>query len=124
MKNLISKAGRAIALQAVALVSCFAMFSAISTAHAEMPPLPQQMWQGKSDVQVADEARRDPNQYCTQCHETANATGKPFSHAGKHFQHGTKSPNSGEQMQTKIVHLTLQRFPPLAALVPLHKLKN
>ena len=43
MKNLISKAGRAIALQAVALVSCFAMFSAISTAHAEMPPLPQQM---------------------------------------------------------------------------------
>ena len=70
MKNLISKAGRAIALQAVALASCFAMFSAISTAYAEMPPLPQQMWQGKSDVQVADEARRDPNQYCTQCHET------------------------------------------------------
>ena len=54
MKNLISKAGRAIALQAVALASCFAMFSAISIAHAEMPPLPQQMWQGKSDVQVAD----------------------------------------------------------------------
>jgi len=76
MKNLISKAGRAIALQAVALASCFAMFSAISTAYAEMPPLPQQMWQGKSDVQVADEARRDPNQYCTQCHETGNATGK------------------------------------------------
>ena len=104
MKNLISKAGRAIALQAVALVSCFAMFSAISTAHAEMPPLPQQMWQGKSDVQVADEARRDPNQYCTQCHETANATGKPFSHAGKHFQHGTKSPNSGEQVTCVSCH--------------------
>ena len=104
MKNLISKAGRAIALQAVALASCFAMFSAISTAHAEMPPLPQQMWQGKSDVQVAEEARRDPNQYCTQCHETANATGKPFSHAGKHFQHGTKSPNSGEQVTCVSCH--------------------
>ena len=104
MKNLISKAGRAIALQAVALASCFAMFSAISIAHAEMPPLPQQMWQGKSDVQVADEARRDPNKYCTQCHETANATGKPFSHAGKHFQHGTKSPNSGEQVTCVSCH--------------------
>jgi cytochrome c nitrite reductase, pentaheme subunit len=100
MKNLISKAGRAIALQAVIFASCFA----ISTAHAEMPPLPQQMWEAKSDSQIAEDARRDPNKYCTQCHETANATGKPFSHAGKHFQHGTKSPNSGEQVTCVSCH--------------------
>lgn len=114
MKNLILKVGRAIALQAGVLVSCFAIFSAISTAYAEMPPLPHSMWQEKSDgtsadgtsadSTITDDARRDPNKYCTQCHETANATGKPFSHAGKHFQHGTKSPNTGEQVTCVSCH--------------------
>ena len=77
MKNLISKAGRAIALQAVIFASCFA----ISTAHAEMPPLPQQMWEAKSDSQIAEDARRDPNKYCTQCLATRANTSKVMQKA-------------------------------------------
>ncbi len=95
MKNLISKAGRAIALQAVV----FAGFFAISTANAEMPAQPKPIWTAEtSDVKILEESRRDPNKYCTQCHESANATGKPFHHAGKHFQESAKSPNTGKQV--------------------------
>ncbi|AHG72645.1 Cytochrome c-type protein NrfB [Mannheimia sp. USDA-ARS-USMARC-1261] len=103
MKNLISKAGRRIALlQAVA----FASFFAISTASAEMPAPPKPLWQSEQadNSQIAQDARRDPNKYCTQCHETANATGKPFHHAGKHFQKDVKSPNTGEQLTCVSCH--------------------
>lgn len=97
MKKLISKAGRAVALiQAVV----FAGFFAISSANALMPEQPKPLWQSETadDAKVAQDARRDPNKYCTQCHESANATGKPFHHAGKHFQKDVKSPNNGEPL--------------------------
>ncbi|VEB25415.1 cytochrome c nitrite reductase pentaheme subunit [Actinobacillus lignieresii] len=102
MKNIISKAGRAIALQAVA----FASFLAISTAsQADMPQQPKPLWtQQASDAQIAEDARRDSNKYCVQCHESANATGKPFHHAGKHFQKDAKSPNTGEQVTCVSCH--------------------
>lgn len=91
MKKLISKAGRAVALiQAVV----FAGFFAISSANALMPEQPKPLWQSETadDAKVAQDARRDPNKYCTQCHESANATGKPFHHAGKHFQKRCEKP--------------------------------
>ncbi|WGE58393.1 cytochrome c nitrite reductase pentaheme subunit [Actinobacillus equuli] len=102
MKNIISKAGRAIALQAVV----FASFFAISTAsQAEMPQQPKPLWtEQASDAQIAEDARRDPNKYCVQCHESANATGKPFHHAGKHFQKDVKSPNNGEPITCVSCH--------------------
>lgn len=100
MKKLISKTGRAIALQAVIFASVFA----ISTANAEMPQQPKPLWTEQSDSQIAEDARRDPNKYCTQCHESANATGKPFHHAGKHFQEGVKSPNNGKQITCVSCH--------------------
>lgn len=100
MKNIITKAGRAIALQAVVFAGLFA----ISTANAEMPAQPKPLWTEQSDSQIAEEARRDPNKYCTQCHESANATGKPFSHAGKHFQESAKSPNNGKQVTCVSCH--------------------
>lgn len=96
MKKVISTVGRAFALiQAV----IFASFFAISTANAQMPAPPKSLWQADEQVdskQTVSDARRDPNKYCVQCHESANATGKPFHHAGKHFQKDVKSPNSGE----------------------------
>lgn len=100
MKKLISKTGRAIALQAVIFASVFA----ISTVNAEMPQQPKPLWTEQSDNQIAEDARRDPNKYCTQCHESANATGKPFHHAGKHFQEGVKSPNNGKQITCVSCH--------------------
>ncbi len=65
-----------------------------------MPEQPKPLWQSETadDAKVAQDARRDPNKYCTQCHESANATGKPFHHAGKHFQKDVKSPNNGEPL--------------------------
>lgn len=103
MKKLISKAGRAVALiQAVV----FAGFFAISSANALMPEQPKPLWQSETadDAKVAQDARRDPNKYCTQCHESANATGKPFHHAGKHFQKDVKSPNNGEPLTCVSCH--------------------
>ncbi|WP_018651257.1 cytochrome c nitrite reductase pentaheme subunit [Actinobacillus capsulatus] len=102
MKNIISKAGRTIALQAVV----FASFFAISTAsQAEMPQQPKPLWaEQASDAQIAEDARRDPNKYCVQCHESANATGKLFHHAGKHFQKDVKSPNNGESITCVSCH--------------------
>ncbi|WP_150540201.1 cytochrome c nitrite reductase pentaheme subunit [Actinobacillus vicugnae] len=103
MKNIISKAGRAIALQAVV----FASFFAIATAsQAEMPQQPKPIWTKAQadDAAIAEDARRDPNKYCVQCHESANATGKPFHHAGKHFQKDVKSPNTGEQITCVSCH--------------------
>ncbi|AHG74981.1 Cytochrome c-type protein NrfB [Mannheimia varigena USDA-ARS-USMARC-1296] len=103
MKNLISKAGRGIALLQAAV---FASFFAISTASAEMPAPPKPLWQSEQadNSQIAQDARRDPNKYCTQCHESANATGKPFHYAGKHFQKDVKSPNNGEQITCVSCH--------------------
>lgn len=103
MKNLISKAGRGIALlQAV----IFASFFAASTANAVMPEHPKPLWteQTADDAKIATDARRDPNKYCTQCHESANATGKPFHHAGKHFQKDVKSPNNGQPLTCVSCH--------------------
>ncbi|QLB18373.1 cytochrome c nitrite reductase pentaheme subunit [Mannheimia granulomatis] len=103
MKNLISKTGRAIALlQAVV----FAGFFAIPTANAVMPEQPKPLWieQTSDDAKISNDARRDPNKYCTQCHESANATGKPFHHAGKHFQQDVKSPNNGQPITCVSCH--------------------
>lgn len=102
MKNIISKAGRAIALHTVV----FASFWAISiVSQAEMPPQPKPLWtEQTSDTQIVEDVRRDPNKYCVQCHETANATGKPFYHEGKHFQQDVKSPNTGQPITCVSCH--------------------
>lgn len=102
MKNIITKAGRLLALQAVV----FAGFFALSAAQAEMPRQPKPIWETEQtdNAKIAEDARRDPNKYCTQCHESANATGRPFHHAGKHFQKDVKSPNNGQEITCVSCH--------------------
>lgn len=97
MKNFLAK----IAKQAVVLGSFFA----ISVAVAEMPSQPKPMWtdplanvDGKT---IAEDARRDPNTYCVNCH-TANM--EDFKHAGKHFQKDTVSPNNGKPLNCVSCH--------------------
>lgn len=97
MSTLFSKVGRAIALQAVAVASFFA----ISTASAEMPTLPKPIWQESvSGDQIAKDARRDPNKYCVDCHGHLSQ----FQHGGLHFQPETKSPNTGEPLKCTTCH--------------------
>lgn len=106
MTNLLAKMGRLLAPKQGVKAVIFGGFFAFSlAANAEMPAQPKPLWtQESSAVEVADEARRDPNKYCVQCHETANATGKPFHHFGKHFEKGVKSPNSGEPITCVSCH--------------------
>lgn len=97
MSTLFSKVGRAIALQAVAVASFFA----ISTASAEMPTPPKPIWQeSASGDQIAKDARRDPNKYCVDCHGHLSQ----FQHGGLHFQPETKSPNTGEPLKCTTCH--------------------
>lgn len=100
MKNLISKIGRFAALQAVAFAGLFAI-STVNAQEGHFPAHPQQLWaETASDAQIAKDARRDPNKYCVDCHGHLSA----FEHAGKHFQHGTVSPNNGKELNCTTCH--------------------
>ncbi|KAE9532907.1 cytochrome c nitrite reductase pentaheme subunit [Ursidibacter arcticus] len=98
MKHFLSKVGRMLALQAVTLVGFFAISS---TAMAEMPAPPKPLWeQDIDDATIAKDARRDPNTYCVNCHGHLSN----FKHHGKHFQHGTVSPNTGKPLTCVSCH--------------------
>lgn len=103
MKQIISKAGRLLALQAVTLVSFFAISSNVL---AEMPAQPKPIWIEKeplADVDgatIAKDARRDPNTYCLNCHGHLSR----FEHSGKHFQKETLSPNNGKPITCVSCH--------------------
>ncbi|WP_373766883.1 cytochrome c nitrite reductase pentaheme subunit [Glaesserella sp.] len=101
MKHIFSKVGRMFALQAVTLVSFFAISSNVS---AEMPAPPQPIWTNPLDnvdgATIAKDSRRDPNTYCVNCHGHLSA----FQHAGKHFQKDTVSPNNGKPLNCVSCH--------------------
>ena len=101
MKHIFSKVGRMIALQAVVLVSFFAISS---SAMAEMPTPPKPIWADPyahvDGATIAKDARRDPNKYCVDCHGHLSA----FQHAGKHFQKDTVSPNNGKPLNCVSCH--------------------
>lgn len=100
MKAIISKLGRFAALQAVVLTGFFAI-SAANAQEGHFPAQPKPLWvETASDAQIAKDARRDPNKYCVDCHGHLSA----FEHAGKHFQHGTVSPNNGKELNCTTCH--------------------
>lgn len=100
MKAIISKLGRFAALQAVVLAGLFAISSA-NAEEGKFPAHPKPLWaETASDAQIAKDARRDPNKYCVDCHGSLSA----FEHAGKHFQHGTVSPNNGKELNCTTCH--------------------
>lgn len=101
MKHIFSKVGRMIALQAVTLVSFFAISSNVL---AEMPAQPQPIWTNPLDnvdgATIAKDSRRDPNTYCVNCHGHLST----FKHTGKHFQKDTVSPNNGKPLNCVSCH--------------------
>lgn len=102
--KMLSKLKYALSLQVFIFNGILVMTQSV---FADMPPRPTQLWENKqtvNDAQVVLDARSNPNKYCTQCHESGNATGRSFSHAGKHFQADVKSPNTGEQITCVSCH--------------------
>lgn len=101
MKHIFSKVGRMIALQAVTLVSFFAISSNVL---AEMPAQPKPIWTNPLDnvdgATIAKDSRRDPNTYCLNCHGHLSR----FEHEGKHFQPDTVSPNNGKPLNCVSCH--------------------